>query len=76
MAKSKKYDCTVVQQDSQWTAQIVRRITSTKTLVSKSESGFATEAEALAWGQKELKGFLQTLDARNKRRSKPRTSGE
>ena len=76
MSKSKKYVYKVVQNDTQWTAQIVRRITSKKTLVSKSESGFASEAEAQAWGQKELKAFLLTLAARNKRRSSPRASNE
>ena len=70
MTKAKKYDCRIAQANSCWSAEIVRRITSKKTTVSKRQDGFATEAEAQAWGENELKSFLQNLNARNKRRSK------
>lgn len=72
MTKGKKYDYRVVQDKTTWTAEIVRRISRQKTVVSKSQDGFATEAEAQEWGQKELKEFSQNLNERNRRRSKKR----
>jgi hypothetical protein len=68
MSKGKKYDFRVTQGETGWKTEIVRRMTSTKTVVSKSHDGFASEAEAQAWGQKELQGFIGTLAERNKRR--------
>lgn len=70
MTKSKKYDYRVFQDDTGWTAEILRRKTARVTIVSKSQSGFATESEAEDWGQTELKSFLNSLNERNKRRSK------
>ncbi len=72
MAKTKKYDYRVVQDDTGWTTEITRKISSKKTGVSKSQSGFATEADAEEWGKKELKLFLKTLDEQNKRHSEKR----
>lgn len=70
MTKGKKYDYRTVQDNTSWAAEITRRVTSKKTVVSKSKTGFATESEAQEWGQTELKSFLQNLNERNKRRSK------
>ena len=72
MAKGKKYDVRVVQDKKTWTAEIIRHITSKKTVVSKSQVGFVLEADAQGWGEKELKSFLQNLNERNKRRSEKR----
>ena len=72
MAKTKKFDYRIVEDSNCWTAEILRRATSKKTIVSKSQSGFATKAEAEEWGQKELKAFLHNLNERNKRGSKHR----
>ena len=72
MAKAKKYDYRAVQGDTGWTAEITRRVTSKRTMVSKSQDGFATESEARAWGEKALAEFLKNLEARNKRRSQQR----
>ncbi|MDX2321735.1 MAG: DUF3622 domain-containing protein [Moritella sp.] len=68
MAKGKKYDFNLVLADGSWTAEIVRKITSKKTVVSKSQAGFASEAEAQVWAETELKGFLQNQIDRNNRR--------
>lgn len=68
MAKGKKYDFNLVIVDGSWTAEIVRKITSKKTVVSKSQAGFASEAEAQVWAETELKGFLQNQIDRNARR--------
>ncbi|MFT5807891.1 MAG: L-cysteine desulfidase [Moritella dasanensis] len=68
MAKGKKYDFNLVLVDGSWTAEIVRKITSKKTVVSKSQADFASEAEAQVWAETELKGFLQNQIDRNARR--------
>lgn len=72
MAKGKKYDFQVVQNGTQWETEITRQITSKKTIVSKRQDGFATEAEAKAWGESELELFLQNLKKRNKRHNEAR----
>ncbi len=72
MAKAKKYDYRTVQGNTDWTAEITRRATSKKTVVSKSQGGFATESEAKEWGEQALKSFLESLGERNKRRSSQR----
>ncbi|MDO8335086.1 MAG: DUF3622 domain-containing protein [Nitrosomonas sp.] len=69
MTKGKKYDFRIKQMDAFWTVEIIRKATSKKTIVSKRQSGFTSEAEAQEWGQKELKAFLQNLHEQNKRRS-------
>jgi hypothetical protein len=69
MTPIKKYDYRVVQNGKTWTAEITRRATSKKTVISKSQDGFASEAEAKAWGEEELKSFLENLGKRNKRDS-------
>ncbi len=70
MAKGKKYDCRILQDNTGWTAEIIRRATSSRIVVSKKQAGFSTESEAQKWGQSELKLFLLNLEERNKRRSK------
>lgn len=72
MANMKKYDYRVVQNDGSWRAEIVRRASSKKTVISKSQDGFTSESDAQEWGQKELKLFSQNLNDRNKRRTKER----
>ncbi|MCF6337803.1 MAG: DUF3622 domain-containing protein [Gammaproteobacteria bacterium] len=67
MTTNKKYDYRAVQGKTHWIAEITRRATSKKTVVSKSQDGFATEADAKAWGEKELASFLENLTKRNKR---------
>ena len=51
MTATKKYDYRITQDDEQWVAEITRRATAKKTLVSKRQAGFATEAEAEQWGE-------------------------
>jgi len=72
MTQTKKYDFCVVQEQSTWTGQITRRQSARKIVVSKSQKGFATEAEAIAWGEAELKSFLENLVKRNERKAKAR----
>lgn len=72
MTKGKKYDYRVVPGKTGWSAEIIRRVTAKKTVVSKSQDGFATELEAQAWGESELKSFSQNLNERNKVRAEKR----
>jgi hypothetical protein len=72
MATSKKYSVQIVQEDNVWTADIVRRVSARSNIVSKSQSGFSSEAEAQAWADTELKGFMANQSERNKRRAKKR----
>ncbi len=69
MAKGKKYDYKVTQNDSTWSAEIIRQVTTRKTVVSKNQDGFATEAEASDWGKTQLAEFLEQLKEKNKRNS-------
>ena len=68
MSKSKKFSIRIVQDNSSWSAEIVRRVTSKQSVVSKHQTGFATEAEAQQWAQTELTSFLEKLSTRNRQR--------
>ena len=74
MAKGKKYNYQLTQDNDSWSVEIIRKVTSKKSLVSKSQDGFASEAEAQQWGENELKLFLGKLDQRNKRHAGQRKS--
>lgn len=69
---SKKYDFLITQNDTGWVVEILRRVTSKKTVVSKTQDGFDSEAEAQTWGENEVKDFLKktNLNEQKKRRSK------
>jgi len=66
----KKYEITITENDQNWTAAIVRKVSSRKTMVTKSQDGFASEAEASSWADTELKALLKVLAERNQRRDK------
>jgi hypothetical protein len=70
--KNKKYDFLVVQDGDTWRTDITRRVSSKRSTVSKSQDGFASEAEAIKWGENELKTFLKKLEEQNKRRNEQR----
>ena len=76
MAASKKYNVKIKQDGATWSTKITRRISSQRTITSKKQDGFASEAEAQAWGEQEIALFLKNLSARNKRRSKLRAEGQ
>ncbi|GIU47634.1 DUF3622 domain-containing protein [Shewanella algidipiscicola] len=72
MLKDKKYALRVVETEKGWSAQVTRRMTARKTVVSKSKAGFATEAEATEWGNGALQQIVENLMVRNQRRAKQR----
>ncbi|MFT5579735.1 MAG: hypothetical protein ACI9WS_002495 [Paraglaciecola psychrophila] len=69
MTSAKKYQFKAVQNDSNWTGQIIRRVSARKTMVSKQQTGFATQEQANSWGEVELKAFLVKQNERNTRKS-------
>ncbi|MEI6859381.1 MAG: DUF3622 domain-containing protein [Shewanella sp.] len=72
MTQTKKFDFRIVQNKQVWTVEITRRMTARRTIVSKRKTGFASEAEAKVWGEKELQSFLDNLVQRNERKAKQR----
>ena len=72
MTQSKKYSYRVVEENKVWSAEILRRASSKKTIVSKKQDGFASEAEAKSWGEQQVVAFLKNMNERelNKRREK------
>ncbi len=72
MSKGKKYDYRVVQQGADWRVEIVRQVTSKKTMVSKQQDGFSSETKAQTWAREALKLFTENLSERNKRHSEKR----
>jgi len=67
-----KYSFDVRQVESEWVADIVRRVSARKTLVSKQQVGFSSESEALAWANETLMSFKTQQSERNDRRAKQR----
>ncbi|WNC73297.1 DUF3622 domain-containing protein [Thalassotalea psychrophila] len=68
MSKAPKYTFRVVEKRNKtWTAEIQRQATSKKKVVSKRQTGFASEAEGVVWAENELKQVLANHVARNKR---------
>ncbi len=69
MSDNKKFTVKVTEKKNGWAAEIVRQVTSRKTVVSKREMGFETEAQAQAWAEKELVGFIENQAKRNERKA-------
>lgn len=69
MAKNKKYTFKIIQDGSSWTAEIIRQVTSKKTVVSSRQVGFSSEAEAVVWSEIQLALFIESLKEKNRRRS-------
>lgn len=72
MAKGKKYDYQVVAEGETWSVKILRQASARRIVVSKRQDGFATEDEAKAWGEAELKQFMEQQIERNKRKAERR----
>lgn len=72
MNQSKKYGFRTSQEKDNWRAEITRRASAKKTIVSKKQDGFKTEAEAAEWAEKELLAFTAKQSAQNKRHAEKR----
>jgi len=64
---SKKYQSKVSQEGGTWVAYITRQITSRKSIVSKKQDGFSSEAEAQTWVDSNLSEFINTQKKANSR---------
>lgn len=73
LKKGKKYDFRVFKTNETWNAEIIRRVTSVKTVVSKKQSNFKKEVDATAWAEQEIVLFLQKQSERNKRHAEQRS---
>lgn len=76
MGKSRKYSAHVVKRESGFSAEIHRRMTSKKQVVTKHKDGFASEAEAQAWVDVELQTFLERLSEQSKLRAEKRAKDQ
>lgn len=72
MAKGKKYDYQVVAEGETWSVKILRQASARRIVVSKRQDGFETEDGAKAWGESELKQFMEQQIERNKRKAERR----
>ena len=72
MKPSKKYDYHIIEEDDDYSVQILRRVSAKKTHVTKQRGGFASREEAQAWGQAEAAALLKNMNikAQIKRRAK------
>ena len=73
MKESKKYSTRTSQEKDTWSAEVIRRASAKKTIVSKTQAGFKTEAEATEWAEKELVIFTAKQSEQNKRREQKRS---
>ena len=71
MSTNKRYNSLVSVDETSglWRAEILRRASSKRNVVSKMQEGFTTEEDANKWAESELAVFL-ALNERNKRQSK------
>ncbi len=72
MSKGKKFSYQVLEDKGAWKAEIVRKVSTKKTTVTKSQADFTSEQEAKEWAENELQSFMQQLSERNKRRDQKR----
>ena len=76
MATNKKYDFTIEESKSLWTAKITRKITSKKITVTKQKDGFKTSEEATKWAEEALIELSNTLKKSNERHGAQRKNLE
>lgn len=76
MTQAKKYEIKTELVNDSWTANIVRKASSTKTIVSKTQDGFAKEIDAIAWAEEALQGFTKTQADSNVRKAKQRVDSQ
>lgn len=69
MSKGKKFEYRLTQNDSGWSADIIRRASSKKFVITKHQDNFSSESDAETWAKSELKVILGNVQAREKQRS-------
>jgi len=61
-----KFNYRLVHNDKSWSAEIIRKMTSKKMIVTLKKDNFPSEEEADAWAKSELENFVNTLNARKR----------
>lgn len=74
MAQENKFDYCIKQNDTKWDAEITRRVSARRTIVSKQKKGFETQDLAQQWAKEKLADFLKNLQLGNKRKAEKRTN--
>ena len=57
-----KFNYRIVQDENSWTAEIIRKVTAKKTVVTTKQSDFVSEEEAETWAKKKLLSFVKELN--------------
>ena len=71
-----KFNYRVVQKGTSWTAEIIRKATATKTVVSTKKDAFATEEEAETWAKSKLETFVKELNDKRLKASEAKSAKE
>lgn len=74
MKQTKKFSYHVIQNGDSWSVEIVRRVSTKKTRVSKRQDGFASEAEANAWGEAQVAAFIKDLNLKEQKKRRARNN--
>ena len=74
MSENKKFTIRLTEKRNGWSAEIIRQVTSRRTVVSKREMGFESQELAQAWADKELAGFIENQAKRNERKAEARAA--
>lgn len=64
MSHSKQYSLQVSNGGDSWTAEVSRKISAQRSTITKTQSGFASEQEAQAWGEAFIKELLEKFAAK------------
>jgi len=76
MSKNKKYSYNLEKKDQNWSAQIIRRASKNKTVVSKQQDDFNNENDAKTWAEEQLILFSSTMAISNQRHGEQRKANE
>ena len=71
-----KFNYRVVQKNTSWTAEIIRKATANKTVVSTKKGDFATEEEAETWAKSKLESFVKELNEKRLKASEAKSAKE
>jgi len=74
MKQSKKFGYNLIQDGGNWSVEIVRRVSAKKTVVSKRENGFTSEADAEKWGKAEVETFLKKMNINDQKKRRARNN--
>jgi frataxin-like iron-binding protein CyaY len=71
-----KFNYRVIQNKTTWTAEIIRKATANKMVVSTKQGGFTTEEEAETWAKSKLETFVKELNDKRLKASEAKSAKE